>query len=209
MTHPRKTIEFYFEFASPYSYLSSQVIEGLCRRRSVELAWKPIMLGPIIKRTGARPLFVDGLRGAYAKMDCERWAIGAGIPFRHWAAEPVNSLKAARGVLALMARLGPGSPLVARFIHGCFRAHFVEGKDLFDDTVLTGIVYGLGENPEDFLTDLNAGDIKQRLIEETESAFARGVFGAPTFFYDGEMFWGNDRLTILEERIALDGDPPV
>ncbi len=196
MNTRNQEVEFYFEFASPYAYLSSRTIEALCGREGVGLVWKPIMLGPIIQRTGARPLFVDGIRGEYAKMDSERLARRAGIPFRHWPSEPVNSLKAARAALYL--KRGPHQ---AAFIHGCFRAHFAEGRDLYDDEVLLEIAGSLDVDGETLLTAIADPEIKQLLIDETEAAYRRGVFGSPTFFFGEEMLWGNDRLPLLAEII--------
>ncbi|MCH8882972.1 MAG: 2-hydroxychromene-2-carboxylate isomerase [SAR324 cluster bacterium] len=194
-----KGVEFYFEFASPYAYLSSEVIEPLCGGLGVPLRWKPILLGPIIKRTGARPLFLDGPRGAYSRADCFRWAARHGIPFRHWARQPVNSLKAARGALYLRE-----TQHFPAYVHACFRAHFVAGRDLFDDAVLAAIVEGLGADVPAFFAAIGEPALKQRLADETEAAYDRGVFGAPTFFYGDEMIWGNDRLPLLEELIRED-----
>ena len=193
-------VEFYFELASPYAYLSSERIEAVCAGLGVPLVWKPFMLGPILRRTGARPLFLDGLRGAYARQDCLRWARLHGIPFRYWAAEPTNSLKAARGALVLQGRASH-----VPFIHACFRAHFVEGRNLDDDGLMAELVSGLGEDAAAFRSAIAAPELKRRLIDETEAAFARGVFGAPTFFFGDEMFWGNDRLTMLEAVVLASG----
>ncbi|HKI98891.1 MAG TPA: 2-hydroxychromene-2-carboxylate isomerase [bacterium] len=192
-------VEFYFELASPYSYLSSEVIGELCGRLGVPLVWRPFMLGPILRRTGSRPLYVDGLRGAYARTDCFRWARLHGIPLRHWAEVPANSLKAARGALYLHGR-----PSFEPYVHACFRAHFVEGRDLFDDGVLAEIVDGVGEDVRVFHAAIATPAFKQRLIDETEAAWTRGVFGAPTFFYGEEMLWGNDRLPLLERLIRAE-----
>lgn len=190
-------VEFYFEFASPYSYLSSEAIEALCARLHAPLVWKPIMLGPILRRTGARPLYGDGPRERYTRHDCLRWARLHGIPFRHYAEAPTNSLKAARGALHLL-----DGPLGIPFVHACFRAHFVDARDLYDDAVLADIVRGLGGDLDTFRAAIAEPALKQRLIEETEAAYARGVFGAPTFFCGGEMLWGNDRLGLLEDLIC-------
>jgi 2-hydroxychromene-2-carboxylate isomerase len=194
MTEP--PVEFYFEFASPYAFLASETIEALCARLGVPLVWRPFMLGPILKRTGARPLFGTDPRSAYTRTDCFRWARLHGIPLRHWGEAPVNSLQAARGALWL-----EGRPCLPAYVHACYRAHFVHGRDLADVPVLAEIVAGLGEDGDAFRAAIAAPALKQRLIERTEEAFARGVFGAPTFFHGDEMLWGNDRLPLLERLI--------
>lgn len=189
-------VEFYFELASPYAYLSSEVVEDLCARLEVPLVWNPFMLGPILRRTGSCPLFGDHPRARYARMDCLRWARLHGIPFRHWAEAPTNSLKAARGALHLL-----DGPLGVPYIHACFRAHFVEGQDLYDDGVLARLVAKLGGDVEAFFAAIAEPALKRRLAAETETAYARGVFGAPTFFLGREMLWGNDRLPLLERLV--------
>jgi 2-hydroxychromene-2-carboxylate isomerase len=190
-------LEFYFEFASPYAYFASLAVEDLCARHGLELVWRPVMLGAILKHTGAKPLLLDGIRGEYATMDVQRWAGRKGIPFNLPPSFPTNSLKATRGVLHLR-----GSSAMAAYIHACFRAHWVEGRDLFDGDVMVGIVGGLDLDAEDFFAAINEPALKQQLIDETEAARLRGVFGAPTFFHGGEMVWGNDRMGLLEEIIV-------
>ncbi len=192
-------LEFYFEFSSPYAYFASLEVEALCARRGLRLAWKPIMLGAILKHTGARPLLTDGIRGVYATMDCHRWARRHGIPFQVPEPFPVNSLKAARGVLLYAER-----PFLARYIHACFRACWAEGRDLFLEETMAAVVREVGEAPETFFAGIAEPAVKERLIGETEAARARGVFGAPTFFYKEEMVWGNDRMGLLEAIIADD-----
>ncbi|MCZ6558307.1 MAG: 2-hydroxychromene-2-carboxylate isomerase [SAR324 cluster bacterium] len=192
-------LDFYFEFSSPYAYFASLNVEALCARHGLELAWKPIMLGGIFKHTGAKPLLGDGMRGEYATMDCQRWARRHGIPFQLPSPFPVNSLKAARGVLHFRDR-----SCLAPYIHACFHACWADGRDLFEEGTMADIVAGLGEEVEEFSAAIAAPEIKQRLIAETETARLRGVFGAPTFFYGDEMVWGNDRMGLLEELIAED-----
>ena len=194
-----KALDFYFEFSSPYAYFASLEVEALCARHGLGLNWKPVMLGGIMKHTGAKPLLTDGMRGEYATMDCHRWARRHGIPFQVPQPFPVNSLKAARGVLHFADR-----PVLAPYVHACFHAAWAQGRDLFSDEVMTGVVDGLGEDAGAFLNAIAAPEIKQRLIAETEAARLRGVFGAPTFFYRDEMVWGNDRMGLLEELIRED-----
>ena len=203
-THNRNhgELDFYFEFASPYAYFASLAVEDLCARHGLELVWKPVMLGAILKTTGERPLLSDGIRGDYARMDCLRWAARHGLPFRLPPVFPTNSLKAARGAVWL-----EGRPERAAYIHACFRAHWVDGRELFDDEVMADIVKGLGLEPDHFFTAISQPALKQRLIDQTEAARQRGVFGAPTFIYGNEMVWGNDRMGLLEAIIAEHGAP--
>jgi len=192
-------LEFFFEFSSPYAYFASLNVEALCARRGLRLVWKPIMLGGILKHTGAKPLLTDGIRGEYATMDCHRWARRHGIPFQVPEPFPVNSLKAARGVLLYAAQ-----PFLTRYIHACFHACWAEGKDLYLDETMAGIVREVGQEPEAFAAGIAEAAVKERLIAETEAARQRGVFGAPTFFYKNEMVWGNDRMPLLEAIITED-----
>lgn len=211
MNAPENTVEFYFEFSSPYAYFASERIEAVCARLGLTVDWRPIVLGPILQRTGQRPLLTDGVRGTYARRDCVRWARLHDIPFHVPSPHPVNSLKAARGALLLKGLprkaglLGRG-PLddgqrLPSFIHACFRAYWVHGRDLSQDDVIADLVAGLGMEVEPFRSGISSPAIKERLREETDAAWARGVFGVPTFFFRGEMLWGNDRLPLLERLI--------
>jgi 2-hydroxychromene-2-carboxylate isomerase len=193
-------VEFYFEFSSPYAYFASERVEAICARWGLPLVWRPILLGAILERTGQRPLLTDGVRGAYAVQDCLRWARLNGIPFRVPQPHPVNSLKAARGALAL-----EGDPRHAAYIHACMRAYWAAGQDISEDGVLAGVVAGLGLDVPAFHSRIAAPAIKERLRAETGGAWARGVFGTPTCVYRDERFWGNDRLPVLERVIEEAG----
>jgi 2-hydroxychromene-2-carboxylate isomerase len=215
-------LEFYFEFSSPYAYFASERVEAECGRLGLAVDWRPLMLGPILRRTGQRPLLTDGVRGRYARQDCLRWARLHGIPFRLPALHPVNSLKAARGALLLKhaglcvaggaagagaadaadAKAGPA--LLAAYVHACFRAYWEAGRDLFQDEVLADLVAGLGMEVQAFQAGIAAPEAKERLKRETDAAWERGVFGTPTFFYRDEMLWGNDRLPLLERLVRED-----
>lgn len=198
-------LHFYFEFASPYAYFASLAVEDLCARHGLELVWKPVMLGAIFKHTGAKPLLLDGVRGQYAIMDIRRWAKRHDIPLALPTKTPTNSLKAARGLLYLRGQGSEDNSITASYVHGCFSAHWVEGLDLYDDDTLAGVVRGIGENVDAFFAAISRPELKQQLIDETEHARRRGVFGAPTFIYGDEMVWGNDRMGLLEQIIAEHG----
>lgn len=197
-------VDFYFEFASPYAYFSSRQLPALCDRIGIRVDWKPILLGPIFRRTGARPLLTDGRRGEYAKRDCRRWALMHGIPYREPDRFPLYSLPAARGALVL-----EGHPQREAYVHAVFRAYWVDGRNVGEPEVLGEVAAGLGLDRHEFLTAIEQGEVKERLKQETEAAWTRGVFGAPTFFYRDEMLWGNDRLPMLERLIQEDRARPA
>ena len=190
-------VEFYFEFSSPYAYFASERIETLCATWGLPLLWKPVMLGAIMKHTGQRPLFTDGVRGKYAVHDCLRWSRMNGIPFQVPDPHPVNSLQAARGALVL-----EGNPARIPFIHACFRAYWANGLDISRPAVIDRIVAKLGLDVPAFRDQIEDPAVKGMLKHATDAAWARGVFGTPTFVFGDEMLWGNDRLPVLEALAA-------
>ncbi len=194
----KKKVEFYYDFSSPYSYLASTQIEKLCERGNTELEWKPFLLGGIYKETGNRaPLEVPN-KLDYLKKDLKDWAKYYGIELNFPSLFPLNSVKAMRG--ALVPSLS-GSDKFNEYNHRLFRLYWVDGKDLSSDEILKRTVSELGIDPERFIEGISRQEIKDRLREETAKAARRGAFGAPTFFVGENMFWGNDRLKLLEEYL--------
>jgi 2-hydroxychromene-2-carboxylate isomerase len=192
-------IEFYFDFSSPYSYLASEQIEPLAARYGRMVDYKPMLLGAAFKVSGMRPLPDIPLKGDYSRRDFERSARFAGVPFTMPEPFPISSVGAARAVLWL----GDADPGRARaFVHAALRAYFVAGRNISDDAVLGEVLRQVGADPAGALQAIQQPAIKERLRQQVESALARGVFGAPFMFVDGEPFWGHDRLPQLERWLA-------
>jgi len=192
----KKKVEFYYDFASPYSYLASTQIEKLCEGCNAGLEWRPFLLGGVYKETGNRaPLEVPS-KFDYLKKDLKDWAKYYRIELNFPSLFPLNSVKAMRGALVLR-----GLDKFNKYNHSLFRLYWVNGKDLSNDEVLKEAVAELGIDPERFIEKISRQEIKDRLREETAEAARRGAFGAPTFFVGEEMFWGNDRLKFLEEYL--------
>jgi 2-hydroxychromene-2-carboxylate isomerase len=192
-------IEFYFDFSSPYSYLASEAIEPLAVRYGREVDYKPMLLGAAFKVAGTRPLTEVPLKGEYSKHDMERSARFAGVPFVLPDPFPIGAVAASRAVLWL----GDTDARRARaFVHAAFREYFVAGRNIADTAVLAGVLRLVGADPEQVLAAIQQADIKERLKASVDAALARGVFGAPFLFVDGEPFWGNDRLAQVERWLA-------
>jgi 2-hydroxychromene-2-carboxylate isomerase len=190
MNPPR--LQFWFEFASTYSYLSVMRIGTLAQAARVGVDWRPFLLGPIFKVQGwsTSPFNVYPAKGRYMFRDIERIAGARKLAFKMPPVFPANGLMAAR-IATLGLREGWGE----RFTRAVFAAQYAEGLDISDLQVLTRVLDGLGLQPASTFEGANEPQNKDALRAATEEAVALGIFGAPTFVTtDKELFWGDDRL---------------
>ncbi len=195
----REPIDFYFDFSSPYAYLASHRIGELAERFGRAVTWRPMMLGVAFAATGGKPLVEIPLKGDYAKVDLVRTARLAGIPFRLPSRFPLATLAAARTYYWLEET----SPAAAvPFAAAAFGAFFAEDRDISDREVIADLLAGAGVDAAVGLAAIATPGIKERLRAVNDEAVARGVFGSPFFFVDGEPFWGFDRLPQMELRLA-------
>lgn len=184
-------IEFWFEFASTYSYLSVIRIEAEAQRLGVAILWKPFLLGPIFRALGMEnsPFVLQKEKGAYVWQDMARQARKHGLRWTRPTTFPRRSLLPAR-----IALLGAEQPWMGAFCRGVMELNFVLDQDIDAPEHLTPILTELNLSASDILREAQAEPTKARLRGQTEEARRRGIFGAPTFFVGPEMFWGNDRL---------------
>ena len=186
-----KHIEFWFDFASTYSYLSAQRIEALARSAEADLEWRPFLLGPAFLALGWNdsPFNIYPPKGRYMWRDLERLCGKYGLPFKRPSQFPRNGLRAAR-----IACANDDAPWVPDFVRAVFRANFAEDRDIGERAVIAEILASLGLSAEDLIAAAETEANKQKLRLRGEQAMKLGLFGAPTFIADGELFWGNDRL---------------
>jgi 2-hydroxychromene-2-carboxylate isomerase len=184
-------IRFWFDFASTYSHVAALRIEEAAGARGIEIDWSPFLLGPIFQRQGWNdsPFNLYPARGRYMWRDIERLCGKHGLPFRRPSKFPRNSLLAAR-----VACLAAGREWLPEFSRAVCRANFAEDRDVAEPAVIGEILASLGQNGPEILARAVAPENKERLRAKTEEAWALGIFGAPTFLVEGEIFWGNDRL---------------
>lgn len=184
-------MEFWFEFGSTYSYVAALRVEEAARRAGVEVEWKPFLLGPLFRRQGWNdsPFNLFEARGRYMWRDVERLCRKYGHPFSRPSVFPRNGLLAARTACA--AEKEPWMPAFAREV---YRANFARDEEISDPSVIRRILSEMGLEPDRAVEAALAPENKARLREQTDRAWELGVFGAPTFIVDGEVFWGNDRL---------------
>ena len=188
----RPALDFWFEFASTYSYPAAMRIGALARARGVIVRWRPFLLGPVFKAQGwdNSPFNIYPVKGRYMWRDLERICAAAGLPFVRPAVFPQNTILAAR--VALVA-LGEGWG--EDFSCAVYAAEFGEGRDIGAPGLIADILTALGRDADAVITRAQADDNKLMLRKNTEEAQALGIFGAPSIVTaDGELFWGNDRL---------------
>lgn len=186
-------VEFWYEFASTYSYPAAMRAERLAAAAGVGLAWKPFLLGPIFAAQGWNdsPFNLYPAKGANMWRDLTRTCEAEGLKLTlppH--AFPQNGLKAAR--LAVSGERAGWTPEFSRLV---YRANFAEQKDISDDKVLSAILTSLNLDPVAAIAAADTPENKSKLRRQSEEAHARGIFGAPSFMVGDELFWGNDRLS--------------
>ena len=185
-------LDFWFDFASTYSYPAAVRIGALATRADVRVRFRPFLLGPIFKAQGwtTSPFNLYPEKGRYMSRDLERLCADLDVPFRRPDLFPQNSLLAARvALVALDQDWGEA------FCVALFRAQFGDGRRIDDDAVLDDVLATLQIDPSPVLAAAGSDANKARLRAQTEEAQRLGLFGAPSFTTDdGELFWGNDRL---------------
>lgn len=185
-------IDFWYDFASTYSYLAAMRAEALAQAAGVRLNWRPFLLGPIFKAHGMEtsPFNLYPVKGRYSVRDLERLVKRQGLPkFILPVPFPANSLLASRAALALPDEARP------EFSRAVYLAEFADGRNISDRAVVGDLLAKSGHDAEAVLAKTGDQAIKDKLRVETETAGKLGIFGAPNFVTeDGELFWGNDRF---------------
>jgi len=183
--------EFWYEFASTYSYPAAMRVARLAKARGVELTWRPFLLGPILAANGWRdsPFNIYPSKGRYMWRDMERICNALGLPLRRPEPFPQNSLLAARVALVL------DGGARADFSRRVYAAEFGDGLPIADRATIATLLTSLGLDAESVLTRAENVANKALLKAETDRAAGLGVIGAPSLVTeDREVFWGNDRL---------------
>ena len=185
-------LDFWFDFASTYSYPAAVRIGALAAHAGVRVRFRPFLLGPIFKAQGwtTSPFNLYPAKGRHMWRDLERLCADLNVPFRRPDPFPQNSLLAARVALAALDH-GWGEA----FCVALFRAQFGDSRRIDDAGAIGEVLAGLQIDPQPVLAAARSEANKARLRAQTEEAQQRGLFGAPSFTTaDGELFWGNDRL---------------
>jgi 2-hydroxychromene-2-carboxylate isomerase len=184
-------LDFWYEFASTYSYLAAMRAEALAERAGVRLRWRPFLLGPIFFAQGwtSSPFNLYPAKGRNMWRDMERTCARRGLPLTQPDPFPQNTLLAACLAYAVPEESRPA------FSRAVFAAEFGKGATISDEVVLRAILMAEGLDADAALARAKSDEVKTQLREATEAAQAAGLYGAPSFVTgDGELFWGDDRF---------------
>jgi len=193
-----KTVEFYFDFGSPYSYLAYKALPGIAAAHGAQIVWRPMLLGGVFKATGNHSPAQIPAKSRWMHQDMQRWAARYGALFRHNPHFPINTLVLMRGAAGMQMR----GPDFDKYVATAFHAMWGEPRNLGEPQELAAVLRQAGFDAEAFQALVNDAAVKEQLKKNTEEAVARGVFGAPTFFVGEEMFWGQDRLDFVAAALA-------
>lgn len=194
-----KPIEFWFDFGSPTTYLAHTQVPKLATDSGARIDYMPMLLGGVFKATGNQSPVMVPAKGRWMGGDLQRFARRYGVPFSFNPHFPINTLTLMRGAVGLQMR---EPDRFMPYVDAMFRAMWVAPANLGDPAVLATTLASAGFDPESFMALVGDAEVKARLIANTEAAVARGVFGAPTFFVGGEMFFGQDRLDFVREAAS-------
>lgn len=194
-----KTLEFFFDFGSPTSYLAYTQLPRIAADTGAALLWRPMLLGGVFKATGnASPVAVPA-KGQWMFSDMARWAKRYGVSLAMNPHFPINTLTVMRGAAGLQLNK---SADFARYVDLIYRAMWVAPRNLGDAAELAAVLTEGGFDAAAFAAMVAQAEVKAALVANTDEAVARGVFGAPTMFVGKHMFFGQDRLEFVREALA-------
>lgn len=189
-------LEFWFEFASTYSYPAAHAVEDAARKRGVEVRWRSFLLGPIFAAQGWNdsPFNIYPAKGTYMWRDLARICAAQSLTLKRPSQFPRGSMLAAR-----IACRFAGEPWVGAFVRRVYEANFADDLDISSPFVVGQILTSIGQMPAEIMKAAQSPESKDACRAQSDEAVALGLIGAPSFVVDGEVFWGGDRL-----EVALD-----
>ena len=187
-----KAFEFYFDFASPYSFLAHTQIRKVEKENSVKIKYMPIFLGGLFNLAGVTANADIPIKAKYMIKDCKLWANKYNITFKFNNYFPIKTLNLMRCALVAEKK-----DFYQIFINKIFDAIWKDGINLNDDAIVKKLLKNIDLNPQIFLREAVDLKIKDELKKRTNDAYIKGIFGAPSFVINNKIFWGQDRLEFV------------
>jgi 2-hydroxychromene-2-carboxylate isomerase len=194
-----KTFEFWFDFGSPAAYLAFTQIPSIEAETGAKAVYRPMLLGGVFQATGNHSPATIPAKGKYIFNDFNRYAKRYGVPFNNNPHFPINTLLLMRGAAGMLEQQ-PEQFLA--YCSAVFQAIWINALNMNDPATVGAALHKAGFDPQKLMVLANDQATKDALKATTTEAVSRGVFGAPTFFVDDQMFWGQDRLDFVKEALA-------
>ena len=194
-----KQVEFLFDVGSPYSYLAYKQLPKIAAAQGAQILWTPVLLGGIFQATGNHSPAEIPAKGLHSNIDLQRWAQHFGVAIEMNPNFPINTLQLMRGAVGMQMR---SEAEFHTYLDAVFNAMFGKPKNMGLPDVVASVLTDAGIDSALFLTLVNDPAVKDALKKNTTEAVQRGVFGAPTFFVNGDMYWGQDRLHFVEAALS-------
>ena len=184
-----KTFEFYFDFVSPYSFIAHKEIRKLEKKNLIKVRYKPVLLGGLHNLHGIKaPAFIPS-KAKFMIKDCKLITEKKRISFKFNSYFPIKTLNLMRGAL-----VAEEDNFLNYYIDKIFDSVWEDGLNMNDQPIIDKILKNINVNPKEFFLRANSESIKNLLKKKTSEAFDKGIFGAPTFYVNNKIFWGQDRL---------------
>ncbi|MCA1297957.1 2-hydroxychromene-2-carboxylate isomerase [Stappia indica] len=198
-------IDYFYTHASPWAYLGHQTFLALADAHDYAVRFRPVLLGPVFSETGGLPLAKrHPVRQAYRQVELQRWRAKRELPLTPRPAHfPTNPALADRIALGLAMDGGP----TGAFSQAVFEALWAEDRDIAREEVLRAILERLGVDADKAIDHANEKDCVARYEQNQEDAVMLGVFGSPSYVLHGEVFWGQDRLDLLDDALTSGRGP--
>jgi len=194
----QKSVEFYFDYGSPASHLAFFELRKLAREAGAEIRWCPILLGGVFKAINSHSPVEIAPKGKWMMWDLANYAARYGVPFAHNPHFVINTLPLMRGAM-VAERKGE----LERYSEAMFLAIWRDALDMGDPAVIGQALAKNGFDAKAYFAGTQEPAVKDDLKARTDEAVARGVFGLPTFFVGGKMWWGQDRLEWVKEALRI------
>jgi 2-hydroxychromene-2-carboxylate isomerase len=197
MSH--KAIEFFFDVGSPTAYLAFTQLPTIAKEAGANIVWRPMLLGGVFKATGNQSPVTVAAKGQWMGDDLQRWAQRYLVPFQHNPFFPINTLMLMRTATGIQMRQ---PERLNDYLRAVFKAMWAQPVNMGDPEVMASTLANAGFAPAELMAFASDPEVKAQLAATTEEAVKRGVFGAPSFFVGGELFFGQDRLEFVREALG-------